>query len=54
MEEENLTPANALIRLVYVFAEAYQRDGIDVVDYNLTRDLAQRHMAAWRERKAVR
>ncbi|SMX28200.1 hypothetical protein TRP8649_02315 [Pelagimonas phthalicica] len=54
IDEENLSPSNALIRLVYVFTEGYQRDGIDIANHNLTLDLAQKHMAAWRERKARR
>lgn len=54
MDEEGLSASDALVRLVYVYAERAERFGLDITDDNVALNVAQRHNAAWRGRKSQR
>lgn len=51
INEECLSPSDALVRLVFEIIEGYDERDIDVVDDTLTLDIARERMANWRERK---
>jgi hypothetical protein len=54
IDQEGLCASDALVRLVYVYAEGAERLGLDVVQDSVALQVAQTRMAAWRDRKALR
>lgn len=54
MSEEGITASEALVRLVYVYAERAERVGLDLQDSDVTFAVAQKRQAAWRNRKVLR
>ena len=54
MAQEELSAPDALVRLVYVYAERAERLGLDLVGDNTPLKIARKHQAAWRDRKAKR
>lgn len=54
MAEERLDAPSALIRVIAHLMRGYARAGVDIVDINIARDIAQKRMARWRDRRARR
>lgn len=54
MDQEDLSASDALVRLVYVYAEGAERLGIDFAEGSVALKVAQKNNAAWRERKSLR
>jgi hypothetical protein len=54
MAEEGLSASDALVRLVYVYAERSERLGLDLIGDDTPIKIARQRHAAWRNRKAKR
>lgn len=50
MDEENLNASDALVRLVYVYAQGAERLGLGIADEPAAVRAARKHQAAWRAR----
>ena len=50
--EEGLSPADALVRLVFEIVEGYDAGGVEIADHNLALDIAKERLANWRAGRA--